>query len=127
MKQTHESDVEGIRAPQPNPRTLKHLAAPWTIGSENLWVGVSEVDPGSESNAHSHEINEEVFYVVSGEGFIRVGEERQAVSAGSVVVAPPGETHQLLNPGSETLKVVCSVSPAFVKEDFDVAHNIDDD
>ena len=92
-----------------------------------MWVGLSEVDPGSESNAHSHEINEEIFYVVSGEGEIRVGEESQAVTAGSIVVAPPGQTHQLVNPGSETLKVVCSVSPAFVKEDFDVAHNLDDD
>ena len=127
MKYTHENDVEAIRAPEPNPRTLKHLAAPWTIGSENLWVGLSEVDPGSASNAHSHERNEEVFYVVSGEGYIAVGDERQAVSAGSVVVAPPGKSHQLQNPGIETLKVICSAAPAFVKEDFDLAHNLDED
>ncbi|MDJ0925410.1 MAG: cupin domain-containing protein [Acidimicrobiia bacterium] len=127
MKYTHENDVEAIRAPEPNPRTLKHLAAPWTIGSKNLWVGLSEVDPGSESNAHSHERTEEVFYVVSGEGYIAVGGERQAVSAGSVVVAPPGKSHQLQNPGSETLKVICSAAPAFAKEDFDLAHNLDED
>ena len=127
MKYTHESEVEGIRAPAPNPRTLKHLAAPWTIGSENLWVGLSEVDPGSESNAHSHEKNEEVFYVVSGEGYIVVGDERRAVSAGSVVVAPPGETHQLQNPGNETLKVICSASPAFAKEDFDITHQLEEE
>lgn len=127
MKHTHESEIEGVRAPEPNPRTLKHLAAPWTIGSENIWVGLSEVDPGSESNAHSHEKTEEVFYVVSGEGYIVVGDERQAVPAGSVVVAPPGDMHQLQNPGGETLKVICSASPAFVKEDFDVAHNLDED
>ena len=127
MKYTHESEVEGIRTPEPNPRTLKHLAAPWTIGSEKLWVGLSEVDPGSESNAHSHARNEEVFYVVSGEGYIVVGDERRAVSAGSVVVAPPGQKHQLQNPGNETLKIVCAASPAFVKEDFDVVHNLDEE
>ena len=126
MNHTHESDVEGIRAPEPNPRTLKHLAAPWTNGSKNLWVGLSEVDPGSESNAHSHKNNEEIFYVVSGEGYIVVGDERQAVSAGSVVLAPPGKMHQLQNPGSEILKVLCSASPAFAKEDFDLVHNLDD-
>lgn len=127
MKHTHESKVEAIRAPEPNPRTLKHLAAPWTIGTQNLWVGLSEVDPGSQSNPHSHEKTEEVFYVVSGEGFIVVGDERLAVSAGSVVVAPPGDTHQLQNPGDEILKVLCSASPAFVREDFDLTHNLDKD
>ena len=126
MKHTHESEVEGIRAPEPNSRTLKHLAAPWTIGSKNLWIGLSEVDPGSESNAHSHEVNEEIFYVISGEGFIVVGEERQAVSAGSIVVAPPGKTHQLQNPGPAMLKILCSAAPAFSKDDFEITHNLDD-
>ena len=124
MRHVREQDIEAIRAPAPNPRTLKHLAAPWTIGSQNIWLGLSEVDPGSSSNAHSHERNEEVFYVVSGEGFVRVDDERQAVSAGSVIVIPPGSTHQLENSGDEVLKVVCSVSPPFVKEDFEAEHEL---
>lgn len=126
MKHVREQDVPAIRAPAPNPRTLKHLAAPWTIGSQNLWVGLSEVDAGSSSNPHAHERNEEVFYVVSGAGVIEVGRERAEVGPGSVVVVPPGETHRLVNTGREVLKVLCSVSPPFERADFDAAHLLEE-
>jgi mannose-6-phosphate isomerase-like protein (cupin superfamily) len=125
MKHVREQDVAGIRAPAPHARTLKHLAAPWTIGSQNLWVGLSEVDPGSSSNAHSHERNEEVFYVVQGAGVIEVGSEGVEVGPGSVVVVPPGATHRLVNSGAEVLKVLCSVSPPFELADFDAKHRLD--
>ena len=122
MKHVREQDVVGSRAPAPHARTLKHLAAPWTVGSRNLWVGLSEVDPGSSSNPHSHEENEEILYVVSGGGYVHVNDEREAIGPGSVIVIPPGSTHRLENPGNEVLKVLCSVSPAFKKEDFEAEH-----
>jgi quercetin dioxygenase-like cupin family protein len=122
VRHIRQQDVEGIRAPFPHARTLKHLAAPWTIGSERLWVGLSEVDPGSSSNRHSHAENEEVFYVISGRGFVEVEHERQAVGPGSVVVVPPGAEHRLVNPGHQTLQVLCSVAPAFQRSDFDSSH-----
>jgi mannose-6-phosphate isomerase-like protein (cupin superfamily) len=125
VRHVREQDVEGVRAPAPNARTLKHLAAPWTIGSEKLWVGLSEVDAGSSSNLHVHEKNEEVFYIVSGTGHVEVDDERQQVGPGSVVVIPPGSKHCLINDGDETLKVLCSVSPAFEKSEFDTSHQLD--
>ena len=63
----NESEIAGERAPLPNARTLKHLAAPWTLGTERLWVGLSEIDPGSSSNLQSQE-SEEAFYVVARQG-----------------------------------------------------------
>jgi mannose-6-phosphate isomerase-like protein (cupin superfamily) len=125
VRHIRQQDVTGVRAPAPHARTLKHLAAPWTIGSEKLWVGLSEVDPGSSSNRHSHAENEEVFYVVSGRGFVEVDDERQAVGPGSVVLVPAGSEHCLVNPGDEMLQVICSVSPAFELSAFDASHLLD--
>ena len=45
MKHIRAHQTDGIRAPAPHARTLKHLIAPWTVGSANIWVGLSEVDP----------------------------------------------------------------------------------
>jgi mannose-6-phosphate isomerase-like protein (cupin superfamily) len=114
-------DVAGTRAPAPNPRTLKHLVAPWTLGSEHLWVGLSEIDVGSSSNRHSHE-NEEVFFVLSGRGSAEVAGASQEVEAGSAVLVPSGQPHRLVNHGDEPLRVLCCAGPAFDRQAFDQAH-----
>ena len=124
MKHIREHEVEGVRAPEPHARTLKHLAAPWTVGSQHMWVGMSKVDPGSSSNPHHHDVQEEIFFVVSGHGEIVVDDERAAVEPGSVVVVPPGATHCLINTGDETLKVLATVSPPFEQRDFDTRHQL---
>ena len=126
MKHVKEHEVEGVRAPAPHARTLKHLAAPWTIGSQNLWVGMSKVDPGSSSNPHHHDVQEEIFFVVSGHGKIVVDGEEAIVEPGSVVVVPPGSEHYLVNTTDETLKVLAAVSPPFEQKDFETRHKLDE-
>ena len=55
MKIVREQEIHGDHIEAPNKRVIKHLSAPWTLGSRNLWVGTSTVEPGNETNAHSHE------------------------------------------------------------------------
>ena len=126
VKHVRADEVEGIRAAPPHSRTLKHLAAPWTIGSQNLWVGLSEVDPGSSSNPHSHD-NEEAFFVVSGKGRVEVEGETADVGPGSLVLIPPNTLHRLFNPGPEVLRVLCCAAPAFDKSVFDSRHLLTDE
>jgi mannose-6-phosphate isomerase-like protein (cupin superfamily) len=121
VRHVHEGEIRGERAPEPNARTLKHLAAPWTLGTTRLWLGLSEIDPGSSSNLQSHE-SEEIFYVVSGQGVVEVDGESQQLEAGSVVFVPSGARHRLRNRGSGTLRVVCAAAPAFERGDFDRHH-----
>ena len=117
-----EDDVYGDHIPEPNKRVIKHMVAPWTMGSKNLWVGTSTVEPGNETNAHSHDVNEEVFYCVSGRGIMIVdGEEREYVP-GTVVYCPPGTVHQVVNTGDIPLKSVCAVSPTFEEQQFRGIH-----
>ena len=124
MKHVHAHDVEGVRAPAPNARTLKHLLAPWTVGSEHLWIGLSEIDSHSCSNSHSHP-NEEAFFVVSGYGDVVVAGERERIGPGSAVLVPSDAEHQLVNTSAEVLRVLCSAAPAFDRSVFDQAHNLD--
>ena len=48
---------------------------------------------------HSHAAQWEMFLLVSGAGTVRSAGGRQAVTAGQVVLHPPGEAHQILNQG----------------------------
>lgn len=119
-----EGELPGTRAPAPHARTLKHLIAPWTLGSRELWLGLSEIDAGSSSNLHSHD-NEEAFFVLSGRGRVEVGGARQEIGPGSTVLVPSGEPHRLVTEGEERLRVLCCASPPFDPQAFDQAHGLE--
>jgi mannose-6-phosphate isomerase-like protein (cupin superfamily) len=117
----HEDDIIGDRANPPHARTLKHLLAPWTNGSKQLWLGLSIVDPGSSSNPHHHS-NEEAFYVVAGEGELMTSSRTFPLTPGRAVLVPSGVEHQLVNHGSEPLKVVCCAAPPVERSAFEAVH-----
>ena len=55
---------------------------------------------------HAHVAQWELFLVHSGTGIVRAGGETHRVVAGDVFVHPPGEAHQLSNPGPDELEVL---------------------
>ncbi len=122
---THEDKVEGDHIGAPYKRVIRHLATPETLGTKNLWIGTTTIDVGSKSNAHSHDVNEEVFYCVSGKGIIKVDDEEHEWTPGTVVFSPPGTVHQIINTGDVPLKYVCCVSPPFGHEQFRSDHEME--
>jgi uncharacterized cupin superfamily protein len=56
---------------------------------------------------HAHHANEEMFYIVSGEGTYRVGDELFPVREGDVISAPAGDVstaHQIVNTSGAELR-----------------------
>jgi uncharacterized cupin superfamily protein len=78
------------------------------IGAQKLGYNITAVPPGKAAfPAHNHYGNEEMFFVLEGEGELRVGEERHAIRKGDFIACPPGgpETaHQIRNTGASELK-----------------------
>jgi uncharacterized cupin superfamily protein len=78
------------------------------LGSQKLGYRLYVLEPGMRGSPfHSHRVNEEMFYVVAGEGEVRLGAERFPIRAGDVIACPPGgpETaHQIVNTGTAELK-----------------------
>lgn len=126
MKHVKEHEVEGEQFSPPHAREIKHLAAPWTVGTSRLWVGVTIIGQGSSSNPHLHDDAEEVFYVISGTGRVKVGEEEEEIVPGSCIFIPPKTLHQLLNTGHEELKVLAVTSPPFTTVNFKKVHIVSD-
>ena len=62
------------------------------------------VPPGKKAFPfHRHHVQDELFFVVSGEGEYRFGEK--IVPHGDIVAAPAGtQAHQLINTGSDDLR-----------------------
>ena len=80
-------------------------------GSTQLTFGAAEIDPGKEIPVHRHKVGdtyvEEGFFVLEGEGVVRVGDQSSALRAGSFCVMSPAEGfHSIRNTGDKTLKFV---------------------
>lgn len=81
-----------------------------TIGAHKLGYNLSVIAAGKcLFPRHNHRVNEEMFFVVEGEGEIRIGEDRHAIRAGDVIACPPGgaETaHQIVNTSDRDLRIL---------------------
>ena len=80
-------------------------------GSAQLTFGAAEIDPGKEIPVHRHKVDdryvEEGFFVLEGQGEVRVGDQMSPIRAGSFCVMSPAEGfHSIRNTGNKTLKFV---------------------
>ena len=61
---------------------------------------------------HSNQTNTALFIVISGGGFVQVGDERARVNHGEAVVWPPGVLHGAYTDGTEMRVIVVELMPA---------------
>ena len=78
------------------------------IGAQKLGCMLHVVAAGQKAfPRHAHHVNEEMFFIVAGEGTYRLGEEKYPVKAGDLISAPPGDAstaHQIVNTSGEELR-----------------------
>ena len=92
------------------------------LGAKQLGYSYDVVPPGKVSCPfHSHRAEEEMFFIVKGEGTLRYGAERRRVRAGDVICCPvggPETAHQLINDSNDVLAYlsVSTMAPAEVCE-----------
>lgn len=123
MKFIRESEAPKDIFPAPYARTITHIVAPFTVGSNYVWLGTCVYPVGSTSNPHAHENQEETFHCIAGSGQIKVNDTVFDLVPGDTVFVEPGETHMCMNlHGTEDFKVVSVVTPPFTQEGFKGDH-----
>ena len=92
------------------------------VGAKDLGYSYDVVQPGKRSCPfHSHRAEEEMFFIVRGEGTLRYGDETRRIRAGDFICCPTGgpETaHQIVNDSAQELAYisVSTMMPAEVCE-----------
>lgn len=92
------------------------------LGAKDLGYSYDVVPPGKVSCPfHSHHAEEEMFFIVKGEGTLRYGDERRKVRAGDFICCPtggPDTAHQIVNDSAAELAYisVSTMMPAEVCE-----------
>jgi uncharacterized cupin superfamily protein len=108
-----ELEFKPFRVPVPESLKEKYegsrmaFAGP-LIGAQKLGFNVTAVPPGKRAVPfHNHRVNEELFFILEGEGEVRIGAETFKIKQGDLISNPPGgaETaHQIINTSDKELK-----------------------
>lgn len=87
-------------------------------GSDQSSIIVFEIEPGRRLGRHTDQ-TEESQYIISGTGELRTDEGVFAVGPGSAFALPTNAPHDLVNTGTETLRVVGFFAAAMFTQRFD--------
>ena len=85
------------------------------VGAKKLGYNITAVPSGKRAFPfHSHQVNEEMFFILQGSGELRLGAETFPVRQGDFIACPAGgpETaHQLVNTGQDELRYLAVSTP----------------
>jgi len=88
-----------------------------TSGITQCSLAEEILPPGRAVTPHHHRELEEIYYIISGRGLMKVGDEQSEVCAGDAVYVPRGHRHTLENTGDEPIRLLVVCGPAFFYED----------
>ena len=84
---------------------------PETAGSKHLDYRISMYQPMAYVELHSHEIQEQVYHVLEGEGLMHIDGKAHVVRKHDVIFLPPGVKHDIANTGLTDLVFIVVTSP----------------
>ena len=89
----------------------KPLVMPETAGSQHLDYRISMYQPMAYVALHSHNVQEQVYHVLDGEGLMEIDGKHHVVRKHDVIFLPPGISHSIANSGLVDLVFLVVTSP----------------
>ncbi len=90
----------------------KMLVGPGNAGTSRVDFRISRYAPNAYVQEHSHKVQEQIYYVLEGEGVLTVGKQRHLMRAHDYVYLPPGVRHSFTNTGLAGLVFFVVTTPA---------------
>lgn len=89
----------------------KALVRPETCGSKRIDFRISCYQPMAYVQEHVHQVQEQVYHVLQGEGLLTLDGKRVLLRKDEYVFVPPGVHHSFTNNGTEALVFLVVTSP----------------
>jgi mannose-6-phosphate isomerase-like protein (cupin superfamily) len=96
---------------------IRELASPTNSGLTRHSLAEIRHPPGTASQEHYHTEAEEVYFVIEGQGGIRVDGETRTIGPGDVVVITRGERHKVWQDGEGDLVLLVTCVPAYTVDE----------
>jgi quercetin dioxygenase-like cupin family protein len=89
----------------------KALVGPGNSGSSRIDFRISRYAPNAYVQEHVHKIQEQIYYVLEGEGVLTLDKERHLMRPHDYVYVPPGVRHSFTNTGLAGLVFLVVTTP----------------
>jgi quercetin dioxygenase-like cupin family protein len=119
MPKLETADVSSCTVYHLPGRDWYYLLGPQNSQARNLAFGLAEFPGGTLAAAHTHAAEEEIIYILAGQGAILAGEQQAPLQPGVAVYIPPGLAHQIRADGDEPLRLVTLFSPPVTPGAYD--------
>jgi mannose-6-phosphate isomerase-like protein (cupin superfamily) len=96
---------------------IRELLAHRNSVIRNQSLAEARLPVGAATQEHYHVRTEEIYYITSGTGRMRIEGETREVMTGDAIAIPPGQKHKLWNTGSDPLRLLCCCAPAYDHDD----------
>ena len=93
-------------------------------GQGRMSLAMETLQPGQHTDPHWHSHLEEIYYILTGQGRMEIGDEAREVQAGDAILIPINCLHCLHNSGDDDLVLLCATSPPWYPEDY---HSVKED
>lgn len=94
---------------------------PQIHGNRQQSLAEARVSIGQTTQRHFHHQSEELYYILSGEGEMHLGDDDFRVAVGDTVHIAPGTHHCITNIGNEVLKFLCCCAPPYAHQDTELS------
>ncbi len=96
---------------------IRELLAHRNSCIRNQTLAEARLPAGASTTPHHHVKTEEIYYILAGEGLMRIGDETQPVVPGDAIAIPPGAVHQITTTSTTPLKFLCCCAPGYEHDD----------
>ena len=90
----------------------KALVGPDNAGSARIDFRISRYAPNAYVQEHVHKVQEQIYYVLEGEGILTLNEEKHLMRPHDYVYVQPGVRHSFTNTGLAGLVFLVVTTPA---------------
>jgi mannose-6-phosphate isomerase-like protein (cupin superfamily) len=96
---------------------IRELLAHRNSCIRNQSLAEARVPPGARTAPHFHPNTEEIYYILAGQGQMRIGDQMAQVASGDAIAIPPGQVHHITNTGDKPLVFLCCCATAYEHTD----------
>ena len=117
MNTVNIKEIKKISLPKRDIKVLVGTGSP--INSLNMTFGVATIPPKTSMDPHAHNKEEEIIYILNGDGFVYIDGTKESIEQGSVIKLPIGSSHYLSNNSSDDMNFIFCFHPPVIIGSYD--------
>jgi mannose-6-phosphate isomerase-like protein (cupin superfamily) len=96
---------------------IRELLSHRNSGIRHQTLAEATIAVGTATQEHYHPKAEEIYYIVSGTGRMKIDGELREVGPLDAIAIPPNARHKLWNTGDAPLVLLCCCAPGYENDD----------